>query len=173
MISWVKYIRCIHILWSFPQTTHFLWPSGVEADGRLIDFGLFISSFEFESHLALGGKKSGTLRSYTHIRCTPYTKFCEKMSKFNSWYCIKKKLSNNNIQVVCTLLICVQFICKTATFYLENCRRSNPFYRGTLWQPPARHSHHFDNRIFPLENLVNKTTTIYTDYKLPSKLKSV
>lgn len=40
-------------------------------------------------------------------------------------------------------------------------------------RPPARHSHHFDNRIYPLENLVNKTTTIYTDYKLPFNLKSV
>lgn len=41
------------IMWLL-QTTHFMWPFGVEAIGRLMDLGLFISSLELESHLASG-----------------------------------------------------------------------------------------------------------------------
>ena len=50
-----------------------------------------------------------------------------------------------------------QLICKRTTSYLENCRRSYPYNEGTLLaavRPPARHFHHFNNRIFPLENPV-------------------
>lgn len=41
-------------LCGFLKTTHFMWPFGVEAIGRLMDLGLFISSLELESHLASG-----------------------------------------------------------------------------------------------------------------------
>lgn len=53
-------------LWGFLQITHFLWPFGVEANGRVIDFGFFISSFELESHLASGSKESGSLDTSLH-----------------------------------------------------------------------------------------------------------
>lgn len=47
-------------------------------------------------------------------------------------------------------LIYVQLICKTTTSYLDNCRRSYPYYRGSLLvaaRPPF-------NRIFHLKNPV-------------------
>lgn len=42
-------------------------------------------------------------------------------------------------------------------FYLEICKRSYPYYRGTLCAAASRHFHHFNNRIFPSENPVKKS----------------
>ena len=78
-------------------------------------------------------------RSYPYNKGTLYAIFCQKMTKFKSWYFFDK-LSEIKILAICTPLIYVQLICKRTTSYLENCRRSYPYNEGTLLAaalPPA------------------------------------
>lgn len=77
-----------------------------------------------------------------------------------TWYPIGNMLRNNKMstikfQVNCTSLRYVTLICEISTSYPKNCRRSYPYYMGTLWE--ALHFHYFINRIFPLENPVKKS----------------
>lgn len=85
-----------------------------------------------------------------------YKLLCKKMtiySKFNRRYFFACVTKNQNPLSTCS----VQLICKTS--FLEICRRSYLYNKDTLMATPthsahllAHRFHHFNHRVFPLEN---------------------